>query len=165
LNGKDRPHLAAGGELPLAGDDLAGLMRAILEKGKLFRFEARGTSMRPFIQDGDVVTISPLAGSGPKVGDVVAFVHPGTGRVPVHRIVRAGSGRFLVKGDNGLIDDGALARESILGVLVRLERSGRARRLGPAFLSAAIARLSRSYWLTRLARRTRRAFSRGEGKA
>ena len=51
-----------GGEIVLQREDLAGLMRAVLEKGKAFRFEVRGASMRPVIRDGDVVTVSPLAG-------------------------------------------------------------------------------------------------------
>jgi signal peptidase I len=48
-------------------------MRAVLEKGKAFRFEARGMSMRPLIQDGDVVTVRSLAAGEPRTGDVVAF--------------------------------------------------------------------------------------------
>ena len=68
-----------GGEIVLQREDLAGLMRAVLEKGKAFRFEVRGASMRPVIRDGDVVTVSPLAGGAAKTGDVVAFVNPATG--------------------------------------------------------------------------------------
>jgi len=162
---KPRPHLVPGGELPLAGDSLGVLARAVLQKGRPFRFEARGESMYPTIRDGDVVTVSPFAGPGPKTGDVVAFVHPETGGVRVHRIVEIEAGRFSLKGDNALGADGVVARDMILGLVVRLERGGRARRLGPAFGSAALARLSRSSWFTRLARRARRAFRRREGKA
>ena len=57
-------------------------MRAVLEKGRAFRFEARGTSMLPLIRDGDVVTVTPLSGGGPRTGDVVAFADPGRGRRP-----------------------------------------------------------------------------------
>lgn len=155
-----RPHPSLGDNYPVAG-----LMRAVLEKGKPFRFEARGTSMHPFIQDGDLVTVGPLAGDGPKTGDVVAFVHPGTGGVRVHRVVRIDHGTYLLKGDNALGDDGTLARDAILGLVVRIERGGRVRRLGSALRSAALARLSRSFWFTRLSRRARRTFARREGKA
>ncbi len=164
MDKKPRPHLVAGGELPLGGDSLAGLMRAVLEKGKPFRFEARGTSMHPSIRDGDAVTVSPLSGAGPTTGDVVAFVHPGTGGVRVHRVVKAGAGKYVVKGDNALGPDCAVPRDMILGLVVRVERGGRVRRLGPAFRSAALARLSRSFWFTRLLRRARRTFARREGR-
>jgi signal peptidase len=165
LDKKARPYLVAGGELPLGGDSLAVLARAVLRKGKPFRFEARGTSMLPSIRDGDIVTVSPLTGTGPKTGDIVAFVHPGTGRVRVHRVVKVRAGRYHLKGDNALGTDGALTRDAILGRVVRLERGGRVRRLGPSVQAAALAGLSRSVLVTRLARRTRRAFSRRGGRA
>jgi len=152
---------------PSLGDNypVTGLMRAVLEKGKPFRYEARGTSMHPFIQDGDVVTVGPVPGGGPRTGDVVAFVHPATGGIRVHRVVRTDQGRYLLKGDNALGDDGSLARDAILGIVVRIERRGRPRRLGSAFHSAAVARLSRSSWFTRLCRRVRRTLARREGRA
>jgi len=155
-----RPHPSLGDNYPVAG-----LMRAVLEKGKPFRYEARGTSMHPFIQDGDVVTVGPLTGGGPRTGDVVAFVHPATGGVRVHRVVRTDHGRYLLKGDNALGDDGVLGRDAILGLVVRIERGGRSRRLGSTLRSAALARLSRSFWFTRLFRRARRTLARREGRA
>lgn len=147
------------GEIALDGNDLAGLMRAVLDKGKAFRFEARGTSMHPVIRDGDVVTVRPLAG-GARTGDVVAFVHPATGGVRVHRIIRSGEAGHLLKGDNALCEDGAVPPEAVLGRVARIERDGRALRLGPALRSSFLARLSRSSWFTRLARRLRRALGR-----
>lgn len=154
-----------GKPFPLSGDSLAGLMRVVLDKGKPFRFEARGTSMHPFIRDGDVVTVVPLAGPDPRPGDVAAFVQPGTSGVRVHRIVKVEAGRYFLKGDNAPDVDGALARDMILGLVVRLERGGRARPVGPSFRAAAIARLSRTFWFTRLSRRVRRLFSRRPGRA
>jgi phage repressor protein C with HTH and peptisase S24 domain len=153
-----------GKPFPLSGESLAELMRAVLDKGKPFRFEARGTSMHPFIRDGDVVTVAPLAGQDPRPGDVAAFVQSGTSGVRVHRIVKVEAGRYFLKGDNALDADGALARDTILGLVVRLERGGRARAVGPTIRTAAIARLSRTFWFTRLSRRARRLFARQERK-
>jgi len=164
MDEKPSPRISSGGELPLSGDSLAGLMRAVLDKGKPFRFEARGTSMHPFIRDGDVVTVVPLAGPDPRPGDVAAFVQPGTSGVRVHRIVKVEAGLYFLKGDNARDVDGALARDMILGLVVRLERGGRARPVGPTFRAAAIARLSRTFWFTRLSWRARRLFARREGK-
>jgi len=150
---------AAASGLALSGESLAGLMGAVLEKGRSFRFEARGESMHPAIRDGDVVTVVPPGGRPPRTGDIVAFVHPETGGVRVHRVVGRGAGRYVLKGDNALGADPAVGPEGILGFVVGLERDGRRRRLGPAALSAALARLSRSSWFTRLARRIRRIFA------
>jgi phage repressor protein C with HTH and peptisase S24 domain len=160
----DKPagaRVVPGGEIALDGNDLAGLMRAVLEKGKAFRFEARGASMHPVIRDGDIVTVRPLAG-GTRTGDVVAFVHPVTGGVRIHRVVGAGETGYLLKGDNALCEDGAVARDALLGRVARIEREGRTVLLGPALRSSLLARLSRSSWFTRLARRLRRTFGRSD---
>jgi phage repressor protein C with HTH and peptisase S24 domain len=145
-----------GGELPLSGDSLAGLMRAVLDKGKPFRFKARGTSMEPFIMDRDVVTVAPLPASRPKPGDIAAFVHPASGGVRVHRVVKVEAGQYLLKGDNALDADGALSRDMILGLVVRLEREGRTRAVGPSLGATILARLSRSALFLRISRRVRR---------
>lgn len=147
------------------GYPLAGLMRDVLGRGKPFRFEARGSSMYPAVRDGDVVTVAPLADDGPRTGDVVAFVHAATGGVRLHRVVGTAAGRYLVKGDNALASDGALDREALLGLVVGVERGGRALRLAAPLLAAATARLSRCPGFTRLVRRVRRAIGAGEGRA
>lgn len=163
MEGPLRPHVAPGGDLFVPGESLAGLMEAVLEKGLPFRFEARGESMHPAIRHGDVVTVAPLAGRRPRTGDVVAFVHPETGGVRLHRVVSAEGGRYVLKGDNALGTDPPVGGDGILGLVVGLERGGRRRRLGPAPWSAALARLSRTPWFTRLVRRARRTFRRPEG--
>lgn len=160
MEGTPRPKVAPGGGLPLSGGSLAGLMGAVLKKGRPFRFEARGESMFPAVRDGDILTVAPLAGRLPRPGDIVAFVHPETGGLLVHRVVAAEAGRFVLKGDNALGADPAVGLEAIMGLVVGLERRGRSRRPGPPFLAAAAARLSRTSWYTRLVRRLRRTFGR-----
>jgi phage repressor protein C with HTH and peptisase S24 domain len=165
VNAPSGPRVGPGGAIPLDGEALAGLMRAVLEKGKPFRFEARGASMHPVIRDGDIVTVRPFAGARPGTGDVVAFVHPLTRGVLVHRVVRADGTGYVLKGDNALAEDGAVAADDVLGRVARIERDGRIMRPGRALHSPALARLSRSSWFTRLARRLRRALGRPDRRA
>ena len=68
----------------LSGVDLAILAREILGREAVLRFQARGNSMTPFIRDGDIVTLVPLS-RPPRIGDVVAFAHPRTSGMAVHR--------------------------------------------------------------------------------
>jgi phage repressor protein C with HTH and peptisase S24 domain len=145
-----------GGEIVLQREDLAGLMRAVLEKGKAFRFEVRGASMRPVIRDGDVVTVSPLAGGAAKTGDVVAFVNPATGGVWIHRIVGREGPDYRLKGDNTHCEDGVVPQAAILGRVEGVEREGRAVPLGPFLRSSLFALMSRSSWFVPLVRRVRR---------
>ena len=159
MSDQDRLHPSLGDDYPLID-----LMRAVLEKGRPFRYEARGESMVPTIRDGDAVTVSPLGVTSPKTGDIVAFAYPVTGGLRVHRIVRTGPGGYLLKGDNALAADGELPRDRILGIIVRVERGGRALSPGSGLRAAAVARLSRTFWFTRVSRRVRRALGRGDGR-
>lgn len=78
--------------------------------------------MHPFIHDGDVLTLGRE--NHFREGDVLAFPHPQTGGLVVHRLVRRGN-RLLMKGDHNRLPDGWLAREQILAKVVRVERDGR----------------------------------------
>jgi hypothetical protein len=112
-------------ELPLSGQALLELMRAVLARGVPFRFCARGWSMAPFIQDGDVITVSPIQDALPGIGEVVAFVRPETGSLVVHRVVaRHGTAR-LVQGDGvPAYTDGSIPADNLLGRVTRIERQG-----------------------------------------
>jgi hypothetical protein len=138
-------------ELPLSGQALLELMRAVLARGVPFRFCARGWSMAPFIQDGDVITISPLPQAGPRVGEVVAFVRPGVGKLVVHRVVdRLGTASFIQGDSRPEYADGMIAPENLLGRVTRIERDGRDVRLGLGPERTAIAWLSRRRLLSPL---------------
>lgn len=131
-------------EIALSGDSLTGIMVAVLAKGRPFRFRARGFSMSPFIKDGDVVTVLPLGDSGPRVGDVVAFRFPATGKSAVHRVVKRMGQGYVVRGDNADEADGTVSRDRIIGVVSRVERDGKRVRLGRGLAGVAVATLSRS---------------------
>lgn len=132
-----------GPDLPLSSSALLELMQAVLERGKPFRFCARGWSMAPFIQDGDVITVSPFSHSQPGTGEVVAFVRPETGSLVVHRIVARGATSSLLQGDNGSeFYDGKIPQENLLGRVTRVERNGHPIWLGLGPERHIIARLS-----------------------
>jgi len=117
--------------LSLSGEALIALMQAVHAKGLPFRFSASGYSMTPFIRNGDVVTVSPLASQAPRVGDVVAFIHPEAKLLCLHRVLSARGNRFFIQGDNlAGKPDGVIPREAIFGRVTGLERAGRRVRLG-----------------------------------
>jgi SOS-response transcriptional repressor LexA len=109
---------------------LVELLRAVLERGEPFRFEAPGFSMSPFIQDGDLITVAPLSGASPGRGDVVAFLRPGSGKLIVHRVVGKRGNAFLIRGDNAEESDDLVPAENVLGRVTKVERNGRRVRLG-----------------------------------
>ena len=129
--------------LSLSERDLRIILRAAGEKGAGLRFQARGSSMHPFVRDGDVVTVSPLFGRRPFPGDIVAFVSPATRKLAVHRIVGRSAERYLIRGDNSLESDGLVGMAELLGLVKRVERSGRPVRTGLILFRRSIAALSR----------------------
>jgi signal peptidase I len=123
---------------------LPELIRDILSKDAECRFQAKGYSMSPFIKDGDFVTISPLTGSSPRMGDVVAFNHPEGGKLAIHRIVLKERDSYIVRGENTFKADGTIEKRDILGFVTRVERKGRRVLIGLGPERLLIAFLSRN---------------------
>lgn len=120
-----------GGELPLSGKALWELMAAVLAKGRVFRFRARGWSMTPFIRDGDVICVAPFMEKPPAVGEIVAYTQPASEKLVVHRLVRRCGNAWLILGDNSTGAIGEWVPEaSLLGRVIRIERDGKKVRLG-----------------------------------
>jgi len=123
---RERPelHHKKDAEISLSGTAVIALLSAVHEKGADFRFGASGMSMSPTIRDGDIITLSPPKGMKPVFGDILAFRHPETGKLIVHRVIGVSSDTFLAKGDNSLDPDGLIPLSNILGVVTRVERNG-----------------------------------------
>lgn len=130
-------------ELSLSSESLTKLLKAVLEKGRLFRFRAKGFSMSPFIRDGDVLTLSPLKNGSPSIGKVVAIIHPITGKLIVHRVIRRKSDSYVMKGDNLPDADIPVKKIDILGYVMNVERNGKRVFVGLGFERLFIAFLSR----------------------
>jgi hypothetical protein len=101
------------------------IIRATLERGQRVRMTVSGTSMLPFLRDGDVVELEPL-GAAPRAGDVVLAQGP-AGPCVLHRVVRVtGEGLFL-RGDAQEDREGPLAPGDVLGKVTLCYRHGHAR--------------------------------------
>lgn len=121
------------------------LLKAVTEKGKLFRFKAPGFSMHPFIRHEDIITVAPLPAGGPVPGDIVAFVRPDIGKLIVHRVIAKTDDGYLIKGDNTENPDGIIPAANILAIVVRVEHKGKNKVVtGIGFGRKPIASLSRS---------------------
>ena len=113
--------------------------REVLEQGKSVRFKANGWSMRPLIQNGDLLTARPIDGRSACIGDIV-FYTTARDSVVVHRMIgrRRNSGRtiVLVKGDACCGSPDRIAPENILGRVISIERRGRIKRLDTVWQKA-----------------------------
>lgn len=108
--------------------NLAALAEIILKNGKVFRFQAQGGSMQPFIRDGDFLEVWPWDKHHTQVGDILFYKRPGGG-VIAHRVVRCrmrqGQETFVMQGDAFLTSDGMIKAEHVLGRLAVIERQGK----------------------------------------
>ncbi len=139
-----------GGELRLSNLGQLSMLEGVTARGASLHTTVRGYSMAPFIRDEDVVTIAPMKGSPPRVGDVVAFVKAECGKLAVHRVVAGEGTGWLIRGDNCPEPDGVVATEKIIGRVVAVERKGRRVRFGTGSAGACIAALSRRGLLGRI---------------
>ena len=83
--------------------------------------------MLPFLRDGDLLLVSPVASSEILVGDVLCYEKP-PGRLFLHRVIKRTGEQFVTKGDALDFTD-VIFLEEILGKVVAVERHGRVRRL------------------------------------
>jgi hypothetical protein len=132
----------------LDGETMAEVLADLLSFGSCVRLVARGGSMSPWIRDGDVLTIAPAAASSrgrPRLGDVVAFRHPGSDRLVIHRLVSRSAGGWIARGDRCPTPDGFVANGDVLGIVTEAT-CGPRRRLHPqgaaGLLLAAASRFS-----------------------
>lgn len=93
----------------------------LIERGYDVRFQARGRSMVPTIEDCEILRVRPLTRQTLRVGDVVLF--RANGELKAHRIVGKRGEDFVIRGDAGHDIDGTFTRDQILGLVVSKEES------------------------------------------
>jgi len=133
-------------------DALIDLIRVAAGNGATISFRARGPSMSPFIRDNDLLTVSPVIESDVKVGDVLAFVHPTTGGLIVHRIIKRDGNNFVMRGDSRFDEDGAFPTACLLGRVTGIRRGGMDVHFGLGLERYLIAFLSKTGILAYLIR-------------
>lgn len=140
--------------LPISSIEMGKLMQDMLSLETPVRLKVTGSSMKPFIRDGDVLTISPKSTVKPSFGTVVAFVSAENQNLLIHRIIKVAAHSFLIKGDNSYEKtDGWIHLSQILGCVTRIERDQREIRFGLGLERYLLAFLSRHSLLKRITSR------------
>jgi signal peptidase I len=110
----------------LAWPAFVAFLKKTLDEKVPLRFQVKGFSMSPFVRDGDIVTVHPfLPGASPRVGDVVAFLHPETRSLMIHRVIRKTGDFYFIQGDGCLHSDGPASQSDVFGYVSRVERKGK----------------------------------------
>jgi uncharacterized repeat protein (TIGR01451 family) len=114
---EDKPHSKLFGSIS----------QALLSGGLGVRFQARGRSMQPSIQDGEFLHVQPVATQELKNGDIVLFADGA--HYKAHRLIFAdhAANVFMTKGDAGAEMDVMLGGSQILGRVTAKEQESRGR--------------------------------------
>jgi hypothetical protein len=99
------------------------VVRAALECGQRVRMTSAGSSMRPFIRDGDIVELKP-PGESVALGDIV-LAQSSAGHYVLHRVVRVAGPAFFLSGDAQQGSDGPFDRNAVVGQAVKVFRGQR----------------------------------------
>lgn len=89
-----------------------------IEAGERVKITLVGTSMRPTLIDGDVLTLEPLS-CDPRVGDIVLFRY--NDMHLLHRIVAIDEGLYTMQGDNCVTTE-RCHREDIVARVAKVEK-------------------------------------------
>ena len=95
--------------------ELCALVCDLTERDAQFTIRARGSSMRPSLESGTQVCLTPRRGRPLMVGSVVLAITAG-GTPVLHRIVRTGDGWVQTQGDGNVVADLPLASRSVLAI-------------------------------------------------
>jgi signal peptidase I len=108
--------------------DFSGLSTELLRGGNSIRFKALGSSMDPWIKDGDILTIQPVQAGELRDGQVVFYTSKAD-RPVVHRIsevFESESQIFIwVKGDASPKSAERIEATKALGKVVRIQRGSK----------------------------------------
>ncbi len=128
-------------EKTVSAKDAGTLLRELAGRQVPFYGQVKGTSMLPWIKDGDTVTIIPLT-APPQTGNIIAFYDKLNSRLVTHRVIKTTPTQILTKGDNCLAPDPLMSRNDIAGRVICIKRIEHIVRFGMGTEAYLIARLS-----------------------
>lgn len=116
-----------GREVTLETPDFLEQARQLLSRSLPVELRMSGSSMRPAIEDGDIITVEPITEVPVRQGDIVLY-HSRFDTAVIHRVVRverSSSERAVVtRGDAASHNDGPVPIHRVLGRVKLVERAG-----------------------------------------
>ena len=106
----------------------AMVLTKVLKKFGIIDLPAKGTSMYPFIIEGDICSFTVCKPTELKKGDICLFIL-GNGKLVAHRYYKIKQSNkkqcLLFKGDTNLSYDEPILGEQVLGRLTRIKRGNK----------------------------------------
>src|SRR5262249_39620561 len=124
----DRIKAERGREVTLETPDFLAQARKLLSRSVSIQLRMSGGSMRPAIEDGDIITIEPIGDGNPiRQGDIVLF-NTTQDTAVIHRVVRiersSSEKSIITRGDGATQNDLPVSLHRVLGRVRHVERAG-----------------------------------------
>lgn len=120
----------------------------MLQEGQNVELTVKGQSMRPFLRDGEMVTIVPVSDDSNLKKGTIILAKTEKDTVMMHRIFRMEGNRILMKGDGNILQTEWVQRGDVLGIAENVCRQGR-----DVSLYTPFRRLGAWCWRNQLLRR------------
>ena len=104
--------------------ELMPLVKGALKHSQKVRLTVSGSSMIPFIYNGDIVELESIKTL--RLGDIV-LAEPKEGHYVIHRIVKVGKESLWLQGDAQTKSEGPILTKSALGKVTTVSHDGRIR--------------------------------------
>lgn len=115
-------------ELSLESSDLLDLARCELMQSRSIQLKISGSTMRPMLDDGDIVVIEPIDPATVRAQDIV-LIATSSGTALIHRVVAIqdieGALHALTRGDGSCQHDTPVPLNKVLGRVVAMQRKGK----------------------------------------
>ena len=102
---------------------LEELFRESINKNGWLKVRLRGKSMRPFLNDGEILIVTRVLPEDVSVGDIILYSGD-TGMV-CHRVYRKENNGFEIKPDAGMRPETRIGRGQVIGKVSAIEKGGR----------------------------------------
>ncbi|MCI0920749.1 S24/S26 family peptidase [Sphingobacterium rhinopitheci] len=109
--------------IKLSNDILLGSVVELIKNGKHVKINISGSSMQPFLFDGDAILLTNISFSTIKLGDIILAKY--NGAYVLHRVIRKKNSCVFIAGDNNLSQIEKIEAINILAIAVKLFRSNR----------------------------------------
>lgn len=102
--------------LQISNQEFFALAEKMLLQGKPVDIRVKGNSMRPFLSEGEIVTIVPLPTTRKLSKGIIILTKTNLKKVMMHRICRIEGETITMQGDGNLRQKEVIHRSQILGI-------------------------------------------------
>lgn len=111
--------------LQISNHEFFALAKEMLQQGKSVDIRVKGNSMRPFLFDGETVTVAPILPDSVLSEGLIILTDTSFHKVMMHRICRIEGDIITMRGDGNLIQRESVHRSQIFGIVETFTRKGR----------------------------------------